>query len=158
MPSCEEASKLRRTAIAVLAILIVASISIGYFVFQPPKTVRIMISGVVFKVELARTPSEQEKGLSGRDSMPLDHGMLFIFDTEGYWSFWMEGMRFPLDIIWFSSSKQAVFFEQDLQPCGPGVCPAFSPSARAMYVLEVNAGFVAAHQVSLGDVFTFLMP
>lgn len=140
----------------MLAILIVAAISFAYFSSQPPKAVRIAISGVVLDVELARTPAEQEKGLSGRDSLPSDHGMLFVFDSEGYWSFWMEGMKFPLDIIWFNSNRQAVFFEQDLQPCGPGTCPAFSPSAKAMYALEVNAGFVGAHEVSLGDSFAFL--
>jgi uncharacterized membrane protein (UPF0127 family) len=26
-----------------------------------------------------------------------------------------------------------------------------------MYVLEVNAGFIAAHQISLDDKFTFVM-
>lgn len=68
----------------------------------------------------------------------------------------MYEMKFPLDIIWFNSSRQAVFFEQDLAPCTPTACPVFTPTARAMYVLEVDAGFIAAHRVSLGDTFTFL--
>ncbi len=147
---------LRRIIIGIVAILLIATISVGYFVLQTPKSVRIRISGVVLNVELATTPAQKEKGLSGRDSLHEDHGMLFVFDTEGYWTFWMNGMRFRLDIIWFNSSRQAVFFEQGLQPCGPESCPTFTPSAKAMYVLEVNAGFVAAHDISPGDMFSFV--
>jgi len=115
-----------------------------------------MIDGVILNVDLATTQAEQEQGLSGRGSMGPDHGMLFIFQSEDYWSFWMTEMKFPLDIIWFNSSRQAVFFEQSLPPCSPTACPVFTPSTKAMYVLEINAGFVAAHKVSLGDMFTFL--
>jgi len=68
----------------------------------------------------------------------------------------MYEMKFPLDMIWFNSSRQAVFFEQDLPPCTPTVCPVFTPPAKATYVLEVNAGFIAAHRVSLSDTFTFV--
>ena len=147
---------MRKIIIGVVAILLIATISVGYFVLQTPKPVRITISGVVLSVELATTPAQKQKGLSGRDSLPPDHGMLFVFDTEGYWSFWMNDMRFPLDIIWFNSSRQAVFFEQGLQPCRPETCPTFTPSAKAMYVLEVNAGFVTTHDISPGDMFNFV--
>src|SRR5208282_2732770 len=64
---------------------------------------RIMIGGVVLTVELAATATAQERGLSGRASMPSNEGMLFVFDHPSYWSFWMTDMKFPLDIIWFNS-------------------------------------------------------
>lgn len=82
--------------------------------------------------------------------------MLFIFDHESNWSFWMQGMKFRLDIIWFDSNKRAVFTEQNLPPCSTEGCPVFTPSTTAMYVLEVNAGFVIAHGISLGDAFAFI--
>ena len=149
---------MRKAAIAVFAVLVILGVSLVYLAFQPPNTVQIRFAGVVLSVELATTPAEQEKGLSGRDSMPADHGMLFIFGTEGIWSFWMHGMKFPLDIIWFNSNREVVFVEQGLEPCSPNECPSFSPSASAMYVLEVNAGFVSMHGVSAGDMFTFVLP
>ncbi len=147
---------LRKTIAFVLVVLVVTSVSLAYYTSQNHNTVRIEISGVTLTVELARTQSEQQRGLSGRDSMPSDSGMLFIFDGEGYWSFWMHEMRFPLDIIWFDSGRHAVFIEQGLKACGPDVCPSYTPTTKAMYVLEVNAGFVASHIISLGDVFAFL--
>lgn len=147
---------MRKIIIGLVVLILLATISAGYFLFRSPNSVRIRIAGDVLYVELATTPAQLAKGLSGRDSLPADHGMLFVFETEDYWSFWMHEMRFPLDIIWFNSGKQAVFLEQDLQPCGNDTCPTFSPTVRAMYVLEVNAGFVAAHQISPGDTFTFV--
>ena len=68
----------------------------------------------------------------------------------------MRNMKFPLDIIWFNSNRQAVFTGQNLQPCSTQNCPVVVPSRKAMYVLEVNAGFVKAHNVSFDDTFVFL--
>jgi len=117
---------------------------------------RIMIAGVVLTVELAETASAQEKGLSGRSSLPIDHGMLFILQRPGYWGFWMVDMKFPLDIIWFNSTRQVVFTEPNLPPCTPQSCPVITPSVKSMYVLEVNAGFIASHQIGIGRMFIFL--
>ena len=117
---------------------------------------RIMIAGVVLTVELAETPTAQERGLSGRSSMPLDHGMLFVMQHSDYWGFWMVDMKFPLDIIWFNSTRQVVFTEPNLPPCTPQNCPVVTPTSKALYALEVNAGFIASHQVRMGTAFVFL--
>ena len=117
---------------------------------------KISFAGVTLSVELATTPAAQQLGLSDRASMPADHGMLFIFNQEAQWGFWMHDMRFPLDIIWFNASRRAVFIEQDLPPCTPSTCPVYTPLVNASYVLEVDAGFVAANGVELGDSFAFV--
>jgi hypothetical protein len=119
-------------------------------------TAHIMIGGVVLTVELAETAISQNKGLSGRPSLPSDHGMLFVFDHQSYWSFWMTDMKFPLDIIWFNSTHQVVFLEPNLPPCTAQDCPVITPTFKAMYVLEVNSGFAAAHKIRLGTKFTLL--
>ena len=115
-----------------------------------------MFGGVVLTVEIATTPSDQEKGLSERDSMAPDHGMLFVFNSEGMWGFWMKGMRFSLDIIWFDSQRRAVFMEQDLPPCSLENCPIYTPPMNTLFVLEVNAGFVSARNIAIGDTFSYL--
>lgn len=119
-------------------------------------TTRIMVGGAVLTVELAETATAQENGLSGRLSLPSDHGMLFVFKHQDYWSFWMVDMRFPLDIIWFNSTRQVVFTEPNLSPCTPQNCPVITSAAKAMYVLEANAGFIAAHKIRFGTTFVFL--
>jgi uncharacterized membrane protein (UPF0127 family) len=147
---------LNRIVAAVLLIIIAGTLYAGYVLLRPAGTTQIVIGGVTLNVEIAATPSDQQKGLSDRESMAPDHGMLFVFHSEGMWGFWMKGMRFSLDIIWFDSQRHAVHIEQDLLPCTPQDCPVYTPPARAMYVLEVNAGFVLAHNISLGDMFAFV--
>ena len=119
-------------------------------------TTKIIIAGVSLSVEVAGNATTQERGLSGRPSLPSDRGMLFVFNHEDYWSFWMVDMKFPLDIIWFNSNRQVVWIEPNLSPCIPMNCPVVTPEAKAMYVLEVNSGFVVAHHIKLGTTFVFL--
>ena len=123
---------------------------------QANSTAQIVIAGTVLTVELALTPSAQEKGLSGQSSLPKDHGMLFVFSHEDYWSFWMSDMKFPLDIIWFNSAHKVVWTEPNLQPCSPSICTIITPEGQAMYVLEVNAGFVSANHIEIGTMFSFM--
>ncbi len=119
-------------------------------------TTRILMSNITLTVELAETQAQWSQGLSGRDSMSSDHGMLFIFNHESKWGFWMKDMKFPLDIIWFSSDRKVVYIKQNLLPCSPDNCPVFTPPVDALYVLEVNAGFVETHNILLDDSFAFL--
>jgi len=119
-------------------------------------TAHIVISGVPLTVLIVTTLPAQERGLSGLPSLPSNEGMLFVFDHEDYWAFWMINMKFPLDIIWFNSAREVVWTEKDLQPCPVYNCPSIMPDAKSMYVLEVNAGFVAAHDITLGSTFSFV--
>jgi uncharacterized membrane protein (UPF0127 family) len=121
-------------------------------------TERILIGGVVLTVELALTGPEQQRGLSGRTSLSSNQGMLFVFVYQDYWSFWMYDMKFPLDIIWFDSSRRAVYLEPNLPLCTQLNCPVITPDLQARYVLEVNAGFAAAHNITLGKTFVVLGP
>jgi uncharacterized membrane protein (UPF0127 family) len=147
---------LNKLVAAVLLILIAGALYAGYVLLRPPSATRIVIAGVMLDVEIASTSSQQQAGLSNRDSMAPDHAMLFVFDSEGEWGFWMKGMRFSLDIIWFDSQRNAVFMEQSLLPCTPQDCPIYTPPVKARYVLEVNSGFVQAHGITLGDMFSFV--
>lgn len=78
------------------------------------------------------------KGLSGRENMPDNQGMLFVFDSPAAHCFWMKDMRFPLDIIWADANKKIVTIEENVQP---DTYPnSFCPDQLALYVIEVNAG------------------
>lgn len=52
-----------------------------------------------FRVEVARTEAEQEKGLMFRTELPADGGMLFPFAKPKLASFWMKNTLIPLDMI-----------------------------------------------------------
>ncbi len=111
----------------------------------------VIVAGVRLSVEVADTPTERGRGLSGREMLPENSGMLFVFDKPGRYGFWMYGMKFPLDIIWIDESLRIVYFVEDAQPCA-NICETYEPPTDALYVLEVNAGFVKKYGLKAGDV------
>ena len=60
---------------------------------QPPGEPRATIHGETLLLELARTPSQQALGLGDRDSLGWGRGMLFLYDSPRFATFWMKGMR-----------------------------------------------------------------
>lgn len=108
-----------------------------------------------FEVEVAATPREQTRGLMFRERLEENKGMLFIFDEEGNYGFWMKNMLIPLDIIWLNKNKEIVFIEQNVQPCKPDVCPIITPNKAAQYVLEINAGLVDKIGIKTGNTLLF---
>jgi uncharacterized protein len=104
---------------------------------------QIVIEGVAFKIELAITPKEKAKGLSGRETLCDQCGMLFIYDNPDYYSFWMKDTLIPLDIIWFSKDWQVVDYLAFAQPQGAreeADLPTYRPKQKAQFVLEVPGG------------------
>lgn len=117
---------------------------------------RVAIGAVNIPVELAKTPAEVQKGLSGRLSLDQDKGMLFLFSEEGNYRFWMPDMHFPIDIIWIDDNKRIVGVSanvsNEFDPANPKF---YSPPSPARYVLEVNAGFVSRTGIKIGNSATF---
>jgi uncharacterized membrane protein (UPF0127 family) len=104
------------------------------------------------KADLANTPALREKGLSGRAELGKDEGMLFVFDKPGYYGFWMKDMNFPIDIVWINENKEVVDLSERLSPdTYPDI---FYPHEEVKYVLELPAGYIEAHNISIGDKFS----
>ncbi len=101
------------------------------------------------RVELVTRTPDLIKGLSGRLALPADEGMLFAVDPRETLSFWMKGMKFPLDIIFFDGEKRICEMFQDLQPCED--CTTFYPREPSPYILEINAGLARDHGLRRGD-------
>ena len=111
----------------------------------------VELGGSTFSVEIADTQAKHQLGLMFRDSMPADHGMIFIFADEAPRSFWMKNTRIPLDIMYFDKDLKLVSLSADTPPCKVSSCPAYPSIAPAKYVLELNAGIAASLGVGLGD-------
>ncbi len=105
---------------------------------------------ICIQVEIADTPDAREKGLSYRNSLKQDRGMLFVFSKEGKYGFWMKEMRFPLDIIWIDRNKTIIFIEENLPPCKTSRCPSYGPDTNSLYVLETNANFARENNITEG--------
>jgi len=106
---------------------------------------------VAVPVEVARTEAEKVRGLSGRDRLAPDRGMLFVYEAPVRPLIWMRGMRFPLDILWIRDGR-VVDLVRGAKAPAPGEAPQeFAPREDAQYVLEVPAGFVERQGIAVGD-------
>jgi len=114
----------------------------------------VELGGKRFSIEIADTREKQALGLMFRDSMPADHGMLFIFPNEAPRSFWMKNTRIPLDIIYFDQGLNLVSMSVQTPPCRVSKCPGYPSMAPAKYVLELNAGTASELGVGPGDRLT----
>jgi hypothetical protein len=65
-------------------------------------------NGVSITAELAVTEEERQQGLMYREKIDSDQGMLFIFEEEEKYSFWMKNMKFSIDILWLDRDKRKV--------------------------------------------------
>jgi uncharacterized protein len=68
-----------------------------------PLEIRTAKGKLNFKVEIARTPEEQARGLMFRTSLPDFGGMIFPMVPPREASFWMKDTVIPLDIIFIRS-------------------------------------------------------
>jgi len=98
-------------------------------------------------VEIATTPSEIAHGLMFRDQLPYDAGMLFVMGKDAVWSFWMQNTYIPLDMIFITRDLTVAGVVANAQPCTETLRSIHTPSS---YVLEVNGGWAAAHQIAAG--------
>ena len=109
----------------------------------------LRIGSATVRVELAQTDEEKEQGLSGRQSLAPETGMLFVFSTPERYKFWMKEMLFPIDILWIDAKGTIVDFRRSLSP---DTYPAiFEPSVEAQYVLELPSRTVDAMSIKRGD-------
>lgn len=125
--------------------------SINNFLNKPTVST-VTINSATFRVEIARTQKEKEQGLSGRRSLGTDGGMLFLFDKPSYYSFWMRGMKFPLDIIFVLDDKVVGVYE-NLQPASANDDnpPQYGSDVISDSVLEINAGSAQKNNIKVGD-------
>lgn len=132
----------------LMPILLLASVAgLSGCAAEALPTEQITVGGVDLTVEIADEPAERQKGLMERDSLPEDHGMLFVFPADQEMSFWMKNTTIPLSIAYIASDGRILEIH-DLTPLSE--VPVRS-SRSARYALEVNQGMFEAWGVEEGD-------
>lgn len=119
------------------------------------KTTTVSVGGIKINAVIADTEEERTTGLSGYDSLSSGEGMLFVFQEPDIYGFWMEGMKFALDIIWVNENKEIIYVEENVLPETYPVI--FQPASNATYVLEVQSGFFSKNKLKIGDKVNFLI-
>lgn len=92
-----------------------------------------------FDIEVVDTDEKRKKWLMFRDFLSTQSWMLFVFEKEAIYPFWMKNTNIPLDMIWLDKWWKIVDI-QTAQPCIQDPCKSYTPSGSGLYVLEINAG------------------
>ena len=102
-------------------------------------------------VDIADTPEERTKGLMFVESLGDDNGMLFVFKEERTVGFWMKNTLIPLDLLFISKELEIADIKSEFEPCEADPCETYVSKEPAMYVLEVNSGYIADKNIKIGD-------
>lgn len=109
------------------------------------RIVLVNVGDKSYRCELAETKEEKQKGLSKRESLAPDEGMLFDYtDAEETPEMWMKDTTIPLDIIGIDADGDVI---QKYTP-KPESEELF-PFPNVQYILEVNA----ESGIKIGDDF-----
>jgi len=142
---------------ALIAATLTAIVVIGGWVlfssYTNVRTVTAQIGGQPFSLEVADTNAARAQGLSERDSLANNAGMLFVFDSLGDWRMHMIQMRFAIDIAWLDENKTIVHIKHNATPAEyPEV---YKSDVPAKYVIEVPTGTFSSLDVQEGDSISF---
>ena len=113
--------------------------------------VTILMPKGALEVEVADTRASRELGLSGREKMGDDEGLLFIFNEPGRYGFWMKDMKFSLDMVWINQNGIVVDIERNVTPASYKEKKTYINQSEASYVLEMNAGMAEKFGLYLGS-------
>ena len=137
--------------IITLILIIIAGVLIWrlFFYLPPANFVKIKIKDVDYKIEIAKTSAQKIKGLSSRNHLCSNCGMIFIFGFESDLPFWMKDTLIPLDLIWLNKNGQVVDIQTANEINSQKIYHNQSP---AQYVIELNASDSQKINLKIGDI------
>lgn len=113
-----------------------------------PLTVTTASGPHAFKVEVAATFAEQERGLMFRQVMGADEGMIFPMSPPRRTAFWMKNTVIPLDIIFIGADRKVLNIAANAVPYDLSPLPSEGDAAG---VLELIGGRAAQIGLKPGD-------
>ena|SRR3989344_1730921 len=135
-------------SVVILTIVIVITL-----LLNSRKSTKVLVNGQTISVVIAKTDKEKQVGLSGKDKIGENQGMLFIFDKPDYYSFWMKEMEFSIDIIYINGNKITTIVENAKPPSSVNDNLAiYQPSEKSDKVLELNAGSADKLKIKKGTI------
>lgn len=159
--------KLGTREIVSIAVIVIVVAAAAYFVLGTPTHANLQsvpsqftLNGKTFNITyVATNETEWEAGLMDK-KVTNSTTMLFVFPSLAVYPFWMYHVNSSLDIIWLNvsaNSGRVVYLASDVPGCTglSFVCPNYTPSSAANYVIEAKGGFAAYNGVTVGTLVQF---
>ena len=118
--------------------------------FADSKTGRVKTTATL---EVARTPTEIERGLMFRKKLAENGGMLFLIEPVGERSFWMRNTLVPLDMIFIGPDSRILNIRKSVAPLSEEPQPS---GGVVQYVVELPGGTTTRRGLAVGDIFRIL--
>lgn len=140
--------KLLLILIPILIIVILGTFFYTLYQFSRPTA---EIKGRKFQLLVAKSDKDKQIGLSKHKSIKDGEAMVFVFDKEGLYSFWMKDMKFPIDIIYINQNKIVTIYKN----LPKDNLTIYSPTQTADKALEINANLSDKYGFNVGDTVSF---
>lgn len=139
------------------AFLFLESKSVDKIDFNDGDVVVSKIKNKEINVELAVSPEKKYLGLSHRENIPDDFGMLFLFFDKEIRTFVMRDMKFNLDIVFIDENEIVKIYKNlSFEEFSQNII--YKSSTPVDKVLELKGGFCDQNKISVGDNFYFNKP
>ena len=146
-----------RTAINIfrqllpLAFLVSSSLAFAQVNAGLP-TVELKTGIYRIQAEIADTPERRQTGLMNRTSMPMNSGMLFIFEEKAGHCFWMFNTKISLSIAFIADDGKIINIEEMQAGTSNNHCP----KSAVRYALEMNKQWFSERVIGPGSVISGL--
>ena len=150
MHSMHTSTKIFRGLLA-LAALFISCLALAQYNLGLP-TVELKTGIYRIQAEIADTSESRQVGLMNRTSMPINSGMLFIFEEKAGHCFWMFSTKIPLSIAFIADDGKIVNIEE----MQAGTTNNHCPKAPIRYALEMNKRWFSDRVIGPGSVISGL--
>ncbi len=151
-------------AIIVAAAIVVASASAAIWWYGLPEgrdglaivTFSTIAGEETFGCEVADSLSEQAAGLSNRDGLASDEGMIFVFQPADEQVFWMKETLIPLDIIfiWANGTVGRIYEAPTESGVPQDMLTRYYSPGPVKWVVELNMGTCSTSGITVGSQMT----
>lgn len=101
-----------------------------------------------FKIEVAATNKQKERGLMFRKDLDDNAGMLFIWPVDQEIDMWMKNTEIPLDMLFLDKAGNII---KIIANAVPEDLTVLSSGVPARAVVEIGGGQTEKQSIKLGD-------
>jgi hypothetical protein len=113
---------------------------------QNPPVLELSVGIHRIEAEVVNTMQGRMRGLMGRTSMPIQRGMLFVFDVNDRHCMWMKNTLLPLAVAFIDDQGRIINVEEMLPETEQNHCAA----RPARFALEMNGGWFRSRKLGPG--------
>ena len=103
-------------------------------------------------VYIADSNYKRKKGLMYIENLPINHGMLFKFDSPRIASIWMKNTYISLDILFIDENQIIIKIHNEAKPLN---LKSITSKVKVKWILEVNGGLAKTLNIKTGDRILF---